>query len=137
MSAGLGRDSRQPLAHLPAQALVEQEVLRRVPAHGELGEHDEVGGPGAPHLAQQLRNPGGVPGHVAHQEVLLGERDAEGVGQRSSSCMALPSSAGERTVRTPAFSSAANLAAAVPSPPEMIAPAWPMRLPGGAVTPAM
>jgi hypothetical protein len=29
------------------------------------------------------------------------------------------------------------LALAVPDEPEMMAPAWPMRLPGGAVTPAM
>jgi hypothetical protein len=50
---------------------------------------------------------------------------------------AAPSSAGERTVVTRAASSAANLSAAVPLPPEMTAPAWPMRLPGGAVTPAM
>src|SRR6185437_14927221 len=48
-----------------------------------------------------------------------------------------PRSAGDFTVVTPAFSSAANLAAAVPLPPEMIAPAWPMRLPGGADAPAM
>ena len=48
-----------------------------------------------------------------------------------------PSSAGERTVVTRAASSAANLSAAVPLPPEMTAPACPMRLPGGAVTPAM
>ena len=51
--------------------------------------------------------------------------------------MASPRSASDRTVRTPAFSSAANFSSAVPLPPEMIAPAWPMRLPGGAVTPAM
>src|SRR5690348_9766339 len=49
----------------------------------------------------------------------------------------LPRSAGDFTVVTPAFSSAANLAAAVPLPPEMIAPAWPMRLPAGALAPAM
>src|SRR6185437_7683214 len=49
----------------------------------------------------------------------------------------LPRSAGDFTVVTPAFSSAANLAAAVPLPPEMIAPAWPMRLPAGADAPAM
>ena|GEM_PF-5095843 len=36
---------------------------------------------------------------------------------------ALPRSAGDFTVVTPAFSSAANLASAVPLPPEMIAPA--------------
>jgi len=31
----------------------------------------------------------------------------------------------------------ASLASAVSAPPEISAPAWPMRLPGGAVTPAM
>ena len=46
-------------------------------------------------------------------------------------------SAGERATRTPAASRAAILAAAVPLPPLMMAPAWPMRLPLGAVTPAM
>jgi hypothetical protein len=48
-----------------------------------------------------------------------------------------PSSAGERTVVTLAASSAANLSLAVPLPPEMMAPACPIRLPGGAVTPAI
>ena len=38
---------------------------------------------------------------------------------------------------TPAFSKAANLPAAVPCPPEAMAPAWPMRLPSGALAPAM
>ncbi len=56
---------------------------------------------------------------------------------RSRSFIALPRSAGDLTVRTPAASSARNLSAAVPLPPEITAPAWPMRLPGGAVTPAM
>ena len=37
----------------------------------------------------------------------------------------------------PAPCSAAILSAAVPFPPEMMAPAWPMRRPGGAVRPAM
>ncbi len=32
----------------------------------------------------------------------------------------------------PAALKAATLSAAVPLPPEMMAPAWPMRLPGGA-----
>src|SRR5690606_19252160 len=53
------------------------------------------------------------------------------------SAMAWPRSAGLLTVRTPALSSAANFSAAVPLPPDTMAPAWPMRLPGGAVTPAM
>ena len=55
----------------------------------------------------------------------------------SNSAIAEPNSAGDFTVRTPASSSARNLSAAVPLPPATIAPAWPMRLPGGAVTPAM
>ena len=49
--------------------------------------------------------------------------------------MALPRSAGDLTVRAPALSNARNLSAAVPLPPAMTAPACPMRLPGGAVTP--
>ena len=50
---------------------------------------------------------------------------------------ALPRSAGLLTTVTPAASSAAIFSAAVPLPPEMIAPAWPIRRPGGAVCPAM
>ena len=44
---------------------------------------------------------------------------------------------GESATWMPAASSAATLPAAVPAPPLMIAPAWPMRRPGGAVRPAM
>ena len=40
-------------------------------------------------------------------------------------------------IYVPAPFSAANFSSAVPLPPEIIAPAWPIRLPGGAVTPAM
>ena len=46
-------------------------------------------------------------------------------------------SAGLFTTVTPAAVSAAIFSAAVPLPPAMIAPAWPMRRPGGAVWPAM
>jgi TolB-like protein/Tfp pilus assembly protein PilF len=53
------------------------------------------------------------------------------------SLMALPMSAGLLTTFTPAAVSAAIFSAAVPFPPAMIAPAWPMRRPGGAVCPAM
>src|SRR6185312_8864028 len=56
---------------------------------------------------------------------------------RSSSAMVDPSSAGDFTVRTLAFLKASYLSAAVPLPPATIAPAWPIRFPGGAVTPAM
>src|SRR6185437_15147206 len=48
-----------------------------------------------------------------------------------------PSRAGDGETVIPADSIAAALELASPLPPEMIAPAWPMRRPGGAVTPAM
>ena len=43
----------------------------------------------------------------------------------------------EETTVTPAFFRAAILSAACPERPEMIAPAWPIRRPGGAVRPAI
>ena len=49
----------------------------------------------------------------------------------------LPSRAGEGDTLIPAASMAAILDSASPLPPEMMAPAWPMRRPGGAVRPAM
>ena len=48
---------------------------------------------------------------------------------------AAPICAGDLTTATPAASSAAILSVAVPLPPEMMAPAWPIRRPGGAVSP--
>jgi hypothetical protein len=45
--------------------------------------------------------------------------------------------AGVGATRMPAASKASILSIARPLPPEMTAPAWPMRLPGGAVVPAM
>ena len=50
---------------------------------------------------------------------------------------AAPMSAGELTTWMPAACMAFIFSSAVPLPPEMIAPAWPMRRPGGAVWPAM
>lgn len=54
-----------------------------------------------------------------------------------ANCTASPSCAGLCATTTPAASSARILASAVPLPPAMMAPAWPMRLPLGAVRPAM
>ena len=51
--------------------------------------------------------------------------------------MVWPMSAGDCATLQPAFSSAAIFESAPPSPPEIIAPAWPILLPGGAVRPAM
>ena len=49
--------------------------------------------------------------------------------------MRSPASVGFSPTSTPASRSASILAAAVPLPPLTIAPAWPIFLPGGAVTP--
>src|SRR5690606_1538847 len=89
----------------------------------------------------------------AHQPVRMSSEDRKrrrppGGGLRSSRCVdpayfasrlaiAAPRSPGDFTVVTPAFSIAANLPSAVPEPPDAIAPAWPMRLPLGALAPAM
>src|SRR4051794_2740132 len=54
----------------------------------------------------------------------------------STSAINSPISEGLRPTRQPAFSSASILAAAVPLEPETMAPAWPIFLPAGAVTPA-
>jgi hypothetical protein len=55
----------------------------------------------------------------------------------SASTASCAVSVGERPTRTPRPSRASFLASAVPEEPEMIAPAWPICLPGGAVKPAM
>src|SRR5437763_1462220 len=48
-----------------------------------------------------------------------------------------PRAAGLDETRIPADCIASIFDCAPPLPPEMIAPAWPMRRPGGAVSPAM
>src|SRR4051812_29320717 len=52
-------------------------------------------------------------------------------------CTACPMSAGLAATSMLAAARAATFSAAVPLPPLMIAPAWPIRRPGGAVRPAM
>ena len=51
----------------------------------------------------------------------------------SAAAIVSPIKAGLSATWMPAFRNAANFSAAVPLPPEMIAPACPMRRPGGAV----
>ncbi|MCU1355167.1 MAG: hypothetical protein JWM89_585 [Acidimicrobiales bacterium] len=53
------------------------------------------------------------------------------------STISSPASVGLLPTLTPASVRASILAAAVPLPPDTMAPAWPIFLPGGAVTPAM
>ena len=57
--------------------------------------------------------------------------------QLMTSRMSRAVSLGVLPTLTPAASRASFLASAVPAEPEMIAPAWPMVLPTGAVKPAM
>ncbi len=52
------------------------------------------------------------------------------------SAMSSPASVGFSPTRAPASRRASIFASAVPFPPDTIAPAWPIFLPGGAVTPA-
>src|ERR1700728_3241570 len=55
----------------------------------------------------------------------------------SALTMVLPSAAGLPEINTPPACKASVLSPAVSLPPEIAAPAWRMRRPGGAVTPAM
>ena len=55
----------------------------------------------------------------------------------SNSFSVVPSAAGLGDTRMPAARMASILSSALPLPPEMTAPAWPIRRPGGALTPAM
>src|SRR5438309_3971510 len=70
----------------------------------------------------------------------VGLHDAEGaLGHLlpfRTACMVTPSSAGLGASVTPARRNASIFSAAVPFPPAMIAPAWPIRFPFGAVCPA-
>ena len=74
------------------------------------------------------------------RSVDLGRRGGQLSAQssfRTTSTMASPASVGFSATVAPAAPSASILAWAVPFEPEMIAPAWPILRPGGAVTPAM
>ena len=97
-------------------------------------------------LAEPRR--GGMPGAARRRRaaVRLCPREPDGPSRTSGrrgaqrACMTSRTrpavSLGVRPTRTPTFSRASFLAWAVPADPEMIAPAWPIVLPSGAVKPA-
>src|SRR5207249_10468489 len=95
---------------------------------------DELGGEDLEALLLDARQDRahGAPGHRVRLDD--GER-ALNAHRPSTLATVAPMSAGLRTMVTPAISSAAISSAAVPLPPAMMAPAWPMRRPGGAVWP--
>jgi very-short-patch-repair endonuclease len=75
---------------------------------------------------------------AAEIRALLAQSWASGdYSERSVSTAICAVSVGLSPTRTPFASSASFFAWAVPEEPEMIAPAWPICLPGGAVKPAM
>ena len=94
------------------------------------GRHDEGD-------REQHAQPGPHEGHDAMRP--RGSRPRAPADQRplTTSTISVPASVGFWPTRTPAACSASCLAAAVPLPPDTMAPAWPIFLPGGAVTPAM
>src|SRR5260221_7081467 len=108
-------------------------------------EEDEAGGPDHPRAAEPRQDLLGD--DRLHQEQQERRKEyRRRVRQRgddrvadylSTDLSVLPISAGLRVVLMPHSSITASFSWAVPLPPEMMAPAWPMRLPGGAVTPAM
>src|SRR5215831_1684259 len=125
--------------HKLGQAAVETLVLmNRIEARGvaraqmqQLGRGDSQTG--------RLETPEDFPnGKFAHGIRFDNRKSSFGHCFRSASAAAMvdPSSAGLFATRIPARSKALILSAAVPCPPAMIAPACPMRLPGGAVCPA-
>ncbi len=131
-----------------------EAVVRRRADHDRVGqdaerEHHEPSGDPADDEARQ--GTGGRPDEHGGRDVAGVVPDGDAAVRRlwrdrGHRCRALASrelgdelavSVGVVPTRMPRASSACFFASAVPDEPEMIAPAWPMVLPGGAVKPAM
>src|SRR6202012_2774023 len=80
---------------------------------------------------RQQRLPRSGEAHWEYWSVRLGRQALRNAARASTAV-----SPGVQQTRTPAFSRASFLAWAVPAEPEMMAPAWPIVLPSGAVKPA-
>src|ERR687886_2014735 len=102
----------------PRDAVVRRRYLEQQgPEQDEPGESEDN--------EPRSREPGKHPGAMLTQET------------PSASATSSPTSEGFVAARMPALLSASLFASAVLSPPETIAPAWPIVLPSGAVKPAM
>ena len=141
---------------IPAQdeALAYNRLVRDFPATRLLGPNcPGIISPGKCNIgitSGDIALAGGPVGIVSRSGTLtyqaLHELSQQGVGRgvrrrgqpsfRTTSTMASPASVGLRATVTPAPERASILAWAVPLEPEMMAPAWPILRPGGAVTPA-
>src|SRR4249920_3874996 len=83
-------------------------------------------------------HPGGGHVFVPHLIAGYGSQKTQGMNQDcNASATVLPTRAGEGEILISAASMAAIFDSASPLPPAIIAPAWPIRRPGGAVRPAM
>jgi hypothetical protein len=104
-------------------AELEQVVRGFCPDGGELGRL-------APAGAKREESDAGRDQRDDDEELAQARAPATSATRRATSVGFVPT-------RTPCASSASFFAWAVPALPEMIAPAWPIVLPGGAVKPAM
>src|SRR5690606_17516426 len=108
------------------------------PPHRHMGDARTAGegGEGGPAATGPARHgaPRGVRRRASRRSVGDGRRDQR---LRTTSTMSWLASVGLRPTLAPASRRASIFAWAVPLPPETMAPAWPIFLPGGAVTPAM
>src|SRR2546429_277736 len=113
-------------------------VERREPDHllgrlrGQEGEHGIRGGERARERPHDLEVQRGL---AQRHDDVLGLQDVLELHTRPRKSGT--TSAGRFITEMPACANAAIFSAAVPAEPEIIAPAWPMRRPGGAVWPAM
>src|SRR5206468_937759 len=128
----------RPLGHERAKAPVERprlvddvEARRVLVRHADQLHRED--------LEARLLDAGhDLAGDTLGDRVRLDDRERALDGHRPSTVATVaPMSAGLRTSVAPAVASAFIFSAAVPLPPAMIAPACPMRRPGGAVWPQM
>src|SRR5690606_2171386 len=110
------------------------QVVRQVPA----GQRDDDGVVSAKQDVDQDDLKHGTPVHRG-QKLDHGLHCflSPAAGAQSRLFSSRPISDGSRVTLMTQASITSSLACAVSSPPEFSAPAWPMRLPAGAVTPAM
>src|SRR5438445_798202 len=137
-AAGFYHRQARPLGHERTEASVERprlvgvvEDIRVLVRHSDQLRREDL-------EARVLDAGDDLARHALGDRVRLDDRECpfDGHGPSTFATVA-PISAGLLTSVAPAASSARIFSAAVPLPPAMIAPACPMRRPGGAVWPQM
>src|SRR4029078_4260030 len=122
--------------HAPAPLPIGQVAARERDHHRVVARQQDVDDDDfetrEPELRRAEFHSGGTPMRAASRSARQLKRQGY-----STDCNSFPISAGLRVTVMPDASMISSFSCAVPLPPEMIAPACPIRLPGGAVTPAM